>query len=538
MPENPTLATLGQYETGPNKTAILSAFRAIAHLAAEIPILSRTLVSAIDAHVAFLITLRNAPIHVRAALRAVEGTRSIRTVVSAAAGLWHQLQEAFRRAREHIKEMGKTVRVGEDEEEPTEDVTKRRMAALRAVAGCFGKASATWQAVSREELRCVRGTLEWWKQDCIMQHDGFTEKSLPGYLQLLDEWHNQLLSIDNPRKLLAVTLSGLSTAVTQLQERERTTLGYLQNARSAFKKVSKASRGMARSSSARQIAPEAGEVDAIDCEGDARPLHERRKLSRKLHALDTAKHRLVTSARDNAVFVRDVWGGAQTDMWGCAEHVGVLMKGAYGKLLEEGIDRGWLPSYSDLLTRVKPPSRPPSLRVSSITGEEAPPVRRASKWKHGNKTADEVIIKAPPIPAKKRQSNSPSKPLSTPDTSVPEPPPKPLPFRRSLQDNRVIAPPAEHQTAIYALLQKEIDVLSPTGTSIRKAPPPAPFAPGYDPGAFSSIAPTPPKVPQRPTSVRARPLKQEPGRKSSTTERPPSVRARSTQPVSGQRRGN
>lgn len=358
-------------------------------------------------------------------------------------------------------------------------------------------------------------------------HDTEQQRATPPYLQLLDVWYAKLscASTISTKNSLQTVLVTLTQNVNQLHDRERTSLSYFRDVKTAAKKAAKAGRALAKTQS--RVAPES--VSPTSQGYSNVPLSKRRRLSRKLHTLDTARHKLHVSSRDNEEFVRNMLWKAQTDVWLCAEGVSRALEGIYLTVRKEGLAGAGLPSYEDLLDPA-PPNDP--LNRTQVGGGLSAAGRRASKWRVPEKgnDAESVVIfnplsmadgghaQGPSILGKDERGLQYANTIPRVDISSPSesnylgssiPPQSPIGTPVSTYVANPTAPPASH------LAETPISTSKITShqrlPSQRAPPPPPPFVPGYIPDTpalaepIIAVKPRPPPIPPRPAHVRKRP---------------------------------
>ncbi|KAJ3151333.1 hypothetical protein HDU89_002172 [Geranomyces variabilis] len=449
-------------------------YRNAAHLASELPILSRTAVAAINAQIAFLTTVRRCPPGSnREALKRDEGTRCALALATASEALWVRVARVFRDCAHAFRAHGSESTCPTRDTSAAQDL-QAKLTALKTVRNKFSKAAREWEMACKAEELFIRTLRDCWNHEWTMQLP--CEEPTPKYLPLLDTW---LQRVSAPaawaaRKAFSASLLNLSQTFSELCTRELATQAYLRAAAVAGKKAAAAVRAVRRlgsgsgrgsSSMSSRIAPEpTAPFSPSPNSGrpqSARMIRKQRQLSHRLHTLRAARHRHQTSVQDFCDFAHGEVCAAQVDMWDAALQFAKIRGGTCGT-----DNSRWLPSKADLMD----PAPPKPL----ASGAATPPIKRASRWRGPNTDAQSIVMlnplaKCPPSPT----PSAPSHNSSAPSAKCP-------PLRTP---------------------------------SVRKAPPPPPFAPGYTPGTYLDhplVTPVPPAMPPPQIKARVRPVKPPP----------------------------
>ncbi|KAI8915161.1 hypothetical protein DFJ77DRAFT_461475 [Powellomyces hirtus] len=532
-------------------------FLTTSHLTTELPILSRTFLSALSQLTTTLLLPTTPP----------PTSAAVTTLLTASSALWTRVRRVFddtTRLFDGLEwDVGKTRRDGGGQ-----DVVKRKIAALKRVARGFERAGREWGGVCREEERCVAALRDRWRHR--EEDDTPAPHALPHTTTLLTTlfttWHAQLTSptTHHTRRSLTDALSALSQTAHQLHDREVATLEFLSAVKDAGKKARKTCGGrnlswrarvMMRGGDAARICPDPDaittttttannnqEEDADDSAASLLLTHNRglslpkhRKLSRKLHALSTARHRLHINTHDNAEFAWHHFTPAHHTVWATATRVAEVWAEVYAGLSAGEEKIGW----------GQPVPAPPIQKRREVGERE---VRRASGWKRAGDEESMVVVNPlgpmggqsihlihsqpphaqpllPPTPIPTQEtiptllrypSPTPEHPSQIPSAPAHLPaagpePTAPSPFHHPHHVLPPTAPPEHHlaSTSLHHLPIKDVRTAAMPAEK-RRCPPPTPFVPGYDPTAASgmrALQPTPPPIPPRPAHVRKRTLR-------------------------------
>ncbi|TPX69790.1 hypothetical protein SpCBS45565_g02130 [Spizellomyces sp. 'palustris'] len=358
-----------QYEAPSQSSTLRKSFTNIAHLMSEVPIFSRTLLASLDAYIAFLITLSRSGAHVREQMKCEQGTRLLHAVIISARGMWQRLCGVFREA------------VGNCQVE------------VERVDGMLGEI----------DDGAVKGKIASLKKGLKSAHLKYDETPpTPRYLQLLDMWHSQLvlpattLSI----RTFSTNFDTVLQTLRQLLDREEGSLRYVRKVKVAEKKAGNAERTASKAQSHRhaKIAPEPCLVET-----DAQvllnvPVQKQRRLLRKLHTLNVARHRLHVNAKDNGEFARERFWKVEAEFWMCAHTVASALECVYyATMKKEGVDLPVSQSHEHLADPI-PPAGPP---LALADRPRLVGTKRASRWKlpatDAQETADvdSVVILSP-----------------------------------------------------------------------------------------------------------------------------------------------
>ncbi|KNC96702.1 uncharacterized protein SPPG_07913 [Spizellomyces punctatus DAOM BR117] len=388
-----------QYESPSQSSALRKSFTNIAHLTSEVPIFSRTLVASLDAHIAFLITLSRSDAYVREQMKCEQGIRLLHAVIISARGMWQRLCNVFREAMGNCQV--EVERMDGMLGEIDEGAVKGKIVSLKKGLKSVQKAANGWEKMCREQENHCRLLREWWRKDW-MAHLKYDETPpTPRYLQLLDMLHSQLVLPATTLSLrtFSTSFGTVLQTLRQLLDREEGSLLYVRKVKVAEKKAVSAER-TAKAQSQRQakIAPEPSLVET-----DAQvllnvPVQKQRKLLRKVHLLNVARHRLHVNAKDNAEFARERFWKVEAEFWACAYTVASALESVYyATMKKEGLDLPVSQRHEHLADPI-PPAGPPL-----ALADRPRPVgtKRASRWKlpatDNQETADvdSVVILSP-----------------------------------------------------------------------------------------------------------------------------------------------
>ncbi|KAJ3181189.1 hypothetical protein HDU87_001318 [Geranomyces variabilis] len=459
-------------------------YRNAAHLASELPILSRTAVAAIKAQIVCLTAVRRcAPGPNREALKRDEGTHCAFALATASEALWVKVARVSKDCAHAFRAHG-TKSTSPARDAGVEQDAKAKLTALKAVRNKFLKAAREWEMACEAEELFIRTLRDCWTHEWTMQLP--CEEPTPKYLSLLDTW---LQRVSAPAvwatcKAFSASLLTLSQAFSELCTRELATQAYVRAAAVAGKKAAAAVRAVRRlgsgsgrgsSSMSSRIAPEPTAPFSPSPNStrsqSARMIRKQRQLSHRLHTLRAARYRHQTSVQDFWDYVDGEVCAAQVGMWDAALQIAQIRGGLCGTKGPR-----WLPSKADLMD----PAPPKPLAAGAGT----PPIKRASRWRGPDTDAQSVITFNPLAPS------APSE--------------DPLP-------SRTTCPPLRTP-------------------SVRRAPPPPPFAPGYTTNSPLShlITPVPPALPPPEIKARVRAVKPPPvpRKKHVMGEHGPNARAR------------
>ncbi|KAI8821700.1 uncharacterized protein EV422DRAFT_578003 [Fimicolochytrium jonesii] len=304
-------AAWSEYETLNRPIGFSGPFTHTSHLIAQLPALSHTFLTQLDAHITLLALMSHQPTHAREAIKREEGVMMLRNMMATLGEMWGavgkicgEMEGAFGGSD---KEGGKDG--GREDDWGRDGCVEAKMKILKRVGRVFGKAARRWECVCVEEVKAVGSLREWWRKDWMARMKNSTTDTTPTYLTLLDTWHTLLTSPAALPSRTGVTRATaiLSSALTQQHDSERATSQNIALVRKLSRNATAASKKLSRG----RVAP----ADAA-VEYSVKGVKERRKLSQDLHALDVAKERLEEGVRRNKELAEGVVCRAVGGLWG------------------------------------------------------------------------------------------------------------------------------------------------------------------------------------------------------------------------------
>ncbi|KAI9009891.1 hypothetical protein BC832DRAFT_391427 [Gaertneriomyces semiglobifer] len=322
-----------EYEA-PHSSSIHETFVTLVRRATELPILSRTYLASFETYIQCLTALRNANSQQKERLKRTEGVTALKAVLEGGEDMWTRFCTIF-----------EAVTYPDDEEEKSHDEIrsvdetedhgdKKKLKALKKMCKMAEKALFMWETIGKSEEEHVRVVREWWRRDWLAHLKYATTEETPAYLHYLDAWHTHITSPQT-----AATAQSMTTALQCLVQTLAHQLSREQGAtvvRREILQAGKKAKAASRQNSRRKVTPDG--MSSANGVGGMLDMTHKRRVSRKLHVLDTARYKLKVTLRNNREFACQNVFGSICEMWACARDVAVVMRDGYAQSLRIGKD--------------------------------------------------------------------------------------------------------------------------------------------------------------------------------------------------------